>query len=393
MKKLQYLIQIFFFAIILVSCQKEKNTYIDANAPAPSPVTDIKVTATPGGAILTYKIPEDYNLSYVKAMYEIQPGIFREAKSSYYRDSLTLVGFGDTLSHIVKIYSIGKNEKESIMIPITVKPLTPAVKSVFNTLTLDASFGGVQVTFQNSSQANLGITVLVDTTGKNTWSPITTFYTQALNGNFNARGNFDLTQKRFAVVIKDRWNNKSDTLIKELIPWEEKLIDKSLFKVVKLPGDYWLEGGGYKLEKLWDGIYNVSNNLFVANTADFPQWWTVDLGLKTTLSRMKMYQRIAYPYNNAWVKSFEIWGSNAPDVDGGWKNWQKLGSFTSIKPSGLPDPSYTANDMAYVTAGEEFNFVGVIPAIRYLRFVMVENRGGTGAYLLGELTFWGQTSI
>lgn len=391
MKKLKYFIPILLFASLLISCMKEKNAFIDTNAPAPKQVSDIKVKATPGGAIITYNIPIDPNLSYVKAVYEIQQGVFREAKSSYYTDTLRLVGFGDTLSHVVKLYSIGKNGKESEVIPITVKPLIPSVYSVFKTLTLDATFSGVRVSFQNSSRADLSIVVLVDTTGQNTWTPVTTYYTKALDGNFYGRGSFNATEKKFAVFVRDRWNNKSDTLIKSLTPFAEQLISKGPFKIYKLPNDSWAPvSANYNVEKLWDNIVNVSENIFAtADNDKRPQWFTVDLGQNVVFSRMKIYQRINYPYNGVWVKSFAIWGSNAPDANGGWINWQKLGEFTSVKPSGLPDPQYTANDLAFVRAGEDFTFDGTIPPVRYIRFVMMEARGGVGKYQLGEFTFWG----
>ena len=391
MKKLQYFISILLFAALSINCKKEINAYIDANAPAPAQVSDIKVEATPGGAIITYKIPIDLNLSYVKAVYEIQPGVFREAKSSYYTDTLALVGFGDTLSHVVKLYSIGKNEKVSEVVSITVKPLISPVSSVFKSLTLDATFSGVRVSFQNSSQADLSIVVLVDSTGLNKWSPVTTYYSKALDGTFYGRGAFPATEKRFAVFVRDRWNNKSDTLIKSLTPFAEQLISKVPFKIYKLPNDSWQGAtAAYNVEKLWDGIVNVSENVFATvDNVKLPQWITVDLGQSVVFSRMKIYQRTSYPYNGVWVKQFAIWGSNAPDADGGWKNWQSLGKFKSVKPSGLPDPQYTANDMAFVVAGEDFNFDGSIPAVRYIRFVMEDSRQGIGKYQLGEFTFWG----
>lgn len=389
MKKFKYFIPIFLFAALLSRCKEDRNIYLDGNAPAPAQITNINVVPTSGGAILTYRIPSDKNLSYVKAVYHIQPGVTREAKSSYFTDTLAIVGFGDTLSHEVNLYSVGKNEKESSPITITVKPLIPAVDSVFKTLTLDPTFGGVRVSFLNSFRADLSIVVLMDSTGQGNWVPVTADYTDALNGSFYGRG-FAPLEKRFAVFVRDRWNNKSDTLIKNLTPWAEKLIPKNLFKTYKLPGDTWQSvQPQYNLEKIWDDIVNVNENIFASNVMTVPQYFTIDLGQSVIFSRMKLYQRSNYPYNGFWVYSFEIWGSNAPDADGGWTHWQKLGAFTSQKPSGLADPSYTAGDMDFVKAGEDFIFDGGLPSVRYIRFVMLSDRAGVGKYQIGELTFWG----
>ncbi len=391
MKKLFYSIAALIITASLYSCKKMEDAYIDVNAPAPAQVSGLKTINTPGGAIITYKLPVDPNLSYVKAVYEIQPGVFKEAKSSYYTDTLSIEGFGDTLSHEVKIYSVGKNEKQSESLSLTVNPLTPPVKTVFETLTLESTFGGVSVSFKNITQANIAIYLMVDTTGQGTWAPVTTYYTGALQGEFAARG-FEPVERKFAVYIEDHWNNKSDTLFEVLTPMYEQLVPHSLFKAVHLPGDFWQSvTTSYPLEHAFDGIANVSENIFATiDNISQPQWFTVDLGQKVIFSRMKLYQRTSYPYNAVWVKSFEIWGSNAPNPDGSWDSWQKLGAFEAVKPSGLPQSQYTAADMDYEKAGEDYNFPQPAPFVRYIRFKMTNSYAGTGRYQLGELTFWGQ---
>lgn len=390
MKKTPYFTAILLLTLLWYSCKKDQNNYIDPNAPAPAQVTDLKITSMPGGAVVTYKIPMDSNLAYVKATYEIQPGIFREAKSSYYTDTLALVGFGDTLSHEVKIYSVGRNEKESAPIAINVQPLTPPVRSVFETLKMTATFGGVNVSFENSSQADLAIVVIVDTTGLGTWAPVTTFYTSAQNGNFSARG-FEPEEKKFAVYLRDHWNNKSDTLTELLTPLYEEMIPKPYYQLV-LPNDATLLGPGNGTSVLWDGIYNDRNNLYAStHTEALPEWFTIDLGRKVILSRFKEYQRRDYPYNGSVAKTFEIWGSNDPDLNGGWDHWQLLGTFHSFKPSGLPFGQTNADDVNYaVVNGEDFEFTDALPAVRFIRFKTLETYGTDGQVVISELSFWGQ---
>lgn len=389
--------QIYFFAAVLItilwySCNKEgRIDHLDMNAPAPTQIGDVIVVAKPGGAILTYKIPKDPNLGYVKAVYEIQPGVFWEAKSSIYTDTLALVGFGDTLSHAVKVYSVGKNEKTSEPVLVNVFPLSPPVKTVFKDLTLFASFGGVKVLFKNPLQANIAIVLMVDTTGLDTWAPVSTFYTKALEGRFSARG-FDPTERNFAVFLKDRWNNKSDTLKKLLKPLYEELIPKDKWTTLHLPTDTWMQSGDWSpLEKIFDG--KLGWEAYASpNASSIPQWFTLDLGQKVMLSRMKEYQiSDDHLYRGSAVKAFEIWGSNAPDADGGWTQWQLFGSFQSFKPSGLPLNQLSADDINYGSfLGEDFDFENVIPAVRYIRFKALETYSSSGQITIAEITFWGQ---
>lgn len=390
MKKI-YII-LFAYATCWYSCKEEGNIYyLDPNAPAPKQVSDLNVKNTPGGAIIAYKIPDDENLSYVEAVYEIQPGVFREARSSYYTDTLKLEGFGEARSYQIKIYSVGRNEKKSDPLLLEVNPLTPPVKTVFETLTLGATFGGVTVTFTNDTQAKLAIFVLADdTTKQKPWVPVAAFYSAAVDGEFSARG-LDPKEREFAVYIRDRWGNKSDTLTMKLTPLYEEQIPKFPFKALHLPGDFWEGLSATSLvERIWDGVANGMDCFIAKDRVTLPQWFTVDMNQTVIFSRMKIFQRTNYPYNEAWVKTFEIWGSNNPDADGGWDNWELLGKFDSRTPSGSVWPNYTADDMVYQRAGEDFTFDQPLPAVRYMRFKVLDNYGGANPYQLCEFTFWGQ---
>jgi hypothetical protein len=392
MKKLQYFISILFFVTLLISCKEEVNVYFDRNAPAPANVADIKVEATPGGAIITYKIPVDPNLSYIKAVYEIQPGIFREAKSSYYTDKVALVGFGDTLSHDVKLFSVGKNEKESEPLLVNFKPLIAPVQSAFKMLDVSPTFGGVNVSFKNSTQANLAIVLIEDTTGLGTWAPVTTFYTAALEGSFSARG-YDAMERKFAIYLRDRWNNRSDTFVKVLTPLYEELIDKNTFKGIALPSDAALLDIGKKVDILFDGITNLQANLYATlSTNTIPQWFTFDMGKTVVISRFKAFHRKNYAYAANVPEIFELWGSNSPNINGSWdSSWQLLGKFNSFKPSGLPSGKLSTDDVDYaVVNGEDFEFKVIPPAVRYVRFKTLKTYGDIGQVVLSELTFWGE---
>jgi hypothetical protein len=391
MKRLISYLIVFVFAASWYSCTEKDNPYyLDDNAPAPEQVSEIQVSSTPGGGIISYKLPKDKNLSYVKAVYEIQPGVFREAKASFYSDTLGLVGFGDTLRHKVAIYSVGRNEKASAPLSVEVSPLTPPVKSVFETLTLASTFGGVNVTFKNTFQADLAIVVMMDTTGQGIWTPVTTHYTSAREGKFSARG-FKPKERKFGVYVRDRWNNKSDTLVKPLTPLYEELIPYTKLKILHLPGDSWQGLGKYVVDNLFNESVNVREDWFKSYNTEYPQWFTVDLGLNVVFSRMKLFQNIYYPYVGDWIKEFEIWGSNNPDADGSWDNWQLLGKFESMKPSGLPGSQYTAEDLAYEKAGEDYNYPTGIPPVRYIRVKVLSNWAGGGKfYAANEFVFWGQ---
>lgn len=377
------------------SCVKEDRLdYMDADAPAPIQVSGIQVIPEAGGAMITYTLPKDPNLSYVKAVYEIRPNVFREAKSSIYTDTVKLVGFGDTLQHEVKLYSVGRNEKASEPLIVTVSPHTPPIKSIFKSLSMYETFGGVRVEFENEHKADVAIMLMVDTTGQNTWAPATTYYTSALKGAFSARG-YDTLQRRFAVVVRDRWNNKSDTLLKSLTPIFETRIPTNTWSVLVLPTDQTEIAENYLLTNLWDGDGTTANlgRLYASsNASKLPQWFTIDFGKKVLMSRFNEHmERYNHLYTASALKKFEIWGSNNPDPDGGWNNWQLLGTFESFKPSGLPLGQVTDEDINYGNVnGEEFEFETPPPAVRYIRFKTLETYASSGQVVIQELRIFGK---
>lgn len=390
---LSFLIVIVIIGLFNGCKPTESFDFTDSNVPAPASISNITITEIPGGAILHYKLPKDPNLLYIKAEYEIQPGVFSEVKASIYIDTLTLAGFGDVLEHEVKLYSVGKNKKVSDPISVIFRPLTPPILSVFETLNFNPTFGGVNMSFTNDSRANLSFSVLVDSTGNNEWSSVTTFYSASLLGNFSARG-LDPEEKRFAIVVKDRWGNKSDTLIKVMTPFYEEFISKKDMKAIALPTDAPVLSGT-SLEKLFDNIINNDANIYAStNTAGIPQWFTLDFGSKVSINRFKVFQRggPARVYIHNVPKRFELYGSNSPDSDGGWDNWELLGEFETYKPSGLPYGQVSPEDIQYAGIdGDDFTFENPAPAIRYIRFKTTETYGMSDQVVLSELSFWGKT--
>ena len=391
MKAIYKMISMLLLFATALGCKEDgRLDHINDSAPAPAQVSDVKSESKPGGAILTYRVPNDVHLAYIKAVYEIQPGVFKEGKSSFYTDTIRLEGFGDTNEYEVKIYSIGKNEKASEPVVVKVKPLEPPIYTAFADLALEAGFGGVKVKYKNPYQSNMAIVLDVDTTGSGELLPLQTFYTNARLGSYSVRG-LTSVEKTFSVYLRDRWNNKSEVLTKKLTPLFEEKVPKP-FTSLKLPTDtYDPVESQYPIERMWDDV--VDGGIFASkhNTV-LPQWFSVDLNRKVVVSRMKMHQRHpTYTYSGSNVKTFELWGTNDPSGDGSWANWRLLGKFNSYKPSGLPMGKATDEDYNYGhTLGEDFELEETPDAYRYYRFKTLETYGGGSQVTIAEISFWGK---
>ena len=378
----------------MVSCSKEKYTSATDSDEAPGPVSNVTVVPLPGGARISYSLPDDESLRYVRAEYNIRPDFAREAKSSLYKDELIVDGFPDTMEYDVTLYAVSKGEQSSSPVTVRVKPLLPPLKEAYNTIEFAETFGGVRISFDNIGQASLAVTLLTDSAG--VLSEVETYYTKAEKGTYSVRG-YEAQPRIFGAVVRDRWGNLSDTVTAQITPIFEEVIPKTNFNAFNLPTDtYEKHIPQGDMFQMWDGRIAPNGGIGVFHTkpgSGMPQWFTFDMGVTAVFSRYKLFHRgpgDQWAYQLAAPKRWEVWGSaERPDPSGDWDGWVKLMDCESYKPSG--DGPITNEDAIYATSdGEDFEFPENSPPVRYLRFKILETWGFLDYVYIGELSFWGQ---
>ncbi|WP_165500439.1 DUF5000 domain-containing lipoprotein [Pedobacter psychroterrae] len=391
---LKYLLSICLVIIMITGCKQMKTEPFNKSDSAPAPVTNVKVVSLPGGASISYDRPE--NMMYVKAVYSIRPGVERETKATYYKNSLTIEGFPDTKEYEVKLYAVSRGENASEPVTIKVNPLIPPVMTTFESLKFEAIFGGIRIGFSNQSEAELVVNLLTqDSIGD--YVPAETFYTKRKEGFLNARG-YESAPRKFAAFIRDRWNNHSDTIYTEATPIFEQQLDRTKFKELRLPTDTYVShccGNG--MISIWDGAWNNGTVFHTKPGTGLPQWFTFDLGVTVNLSRFKFYHRLGGgqqstdgAYTGGDPKIFELYGSNSPPQDGSWANWELISEFESIKPSGSPVGTVTTEDFQFaVVNGEDFDIPPGTPKYRYIRWKTNRVWGALDHHYIAELMFWG----
>ena len=212
MKKLLLLAVI--HCMVIVSCTEDKHGPLSDDESVPPSVSDIRVENLPGSVRLRYTLPVSNNVLYVKAVYTVN-GAQRETIASYKVNNMLLEGFSTTDEYAVKVYSVSKSEVLSEPVYVTVQPQTPPVETVYGSLHASATFGGIFVTYENSEKANVSISVMTRQNGE--WSNLDTHYTSLESGDFSIRG-LENTETDFAICVRDRWLNSSDTLYTTLTP-------------------------------------------------------------------------------------------------------------------------------------------------------------------------------
>lgn len=176
----------------------------------------------------------------------------------------------------------------------------------------------------------------------------------------------------------------------------EKEVNKSLFSLYVLPGDYSVPSAtSSTVDLIWtnpDAVINSPSYISIVSGHPMPQWFTIDMGAKYELTKIKLFQRGASAltssrlYAGGNLKSFEVWGSLNPDVNynpdehsGNFgSSWVLLQTCAINRPSGNIRPTSstrndnTQQDIDAAMSGHEFTFNNS-GKIRYIRIKGIEN--------------------
>ncbi len=390
MKKLYFFV-ILIAAVVLVSCEEEPVGQQPLDETPPGRVSDVVVKNTPGGALLTYNLPDDEDLLFVKAIYSRENDKKSESVASVYSDTLMVEGFGDTLTHEVEIITVDRSRNESSPVKVNIQPLEPPVLSIGESLNMVEDFGGIQAFWENTNREEIAVVILIeDEFGE--YVPFEKVYSSVVEGSATKRG-LDTIPYNFGVHVEDRWGNKSETKYFNLVPLFEEQFPKGDFRELFLPGDVPGDAWGWSLSNLWDGVIGDARDGVHthAGTGIWPHVLSFDIGHTGKVSRFIIYPRtVRYLYSGGNLKVFELWGSDELDMTGDWENWTKLGTYESFKPSGLPDGENTAEDLAYAQAGEEFVVPISAPEVRYIRLRVLETWGNVNFVHFQEIDFYGK---
>ena len=308
-------------------------------------------------------------------------------------NSLLVEGFGDTGEKTVMLYAVDRSENASAPLSVKVNPLKPNFAIVSETIEMLPDFGGVLYRWKNENNASLAFTILAtDSTG--VLSEVETIYSGVTDGEYTVRG-FDPVETEFAIVIRDRWDNYSDTSKIVVTPLFEEKLDKSKFENLKLDNDNDWNAWEGRYQYAFDDVKTTFNHT-LAGTG-WPQYMTVDLGVVARLSRVNILQRQTFFYSHGNPRLLDIWGiKETPPQDGSLDAWYPLrvagpptnNGCVAIRPS--LQGGTAAEDQEHFEKGDEYSFKLDDPEVRYIRFVVNETWGLTGFSHFAEITFYGQ---
>jgi hypothetical protein len=372
-----------FFALVFSSCNEESIGLQPQDNVAPGPLTEVSYKPTPGGAIFRYKLPADEDLLYVKAVYYRKEGVLSETKASIYADTLMIEGFGNTQPREVKLIAVDRSRNESVAVTQTITPLEPDIFPIAESLYVVPDFGGIHAYWDNPNKREIAIHIM-EKDNNDELIPFEIYYSSAVKGEMAIYG-MDTIPRDFVVFVQDKWENQTPDNTYTLSPLFETMFVKSLFRAYNLPGDG--PFGTRPVPNIWD---NDLNSFVDSGVTGMPQSMTFDMGVLGRISRVRFYQRAGvYTFAEGNPKNFEIYGATELDLSGNWDSWTRLMVCESVKPSGLPLGTNSAEDMVVATQGEDFFNSIDNPPVRYIRIKILRTWAGGSNFQTCEVEFFG----
>lgn len=396
--------------LMITSCGEEELGPYFNDGTNPAAVSEVEVENLPGGAKISYKVPEEKDLLLVEAKYKLDNGKEVFARSSVFNNFVLIEGLRKSEPQEVELITVDKSGNKSTALKATIEPTTSPIDLLQQSFVLEPTFGGALIKFDNPTGSRFEIQLILEQTEGGVTADVhnqSTFIENPEVQSHIFRG-FESEETTFKALAIDRWDNISDTLSATFTPLLEVMLDESKFARSVLPTDGTILeccGGNFFVDQLWNANNSVGwPNVFHTNdvAADpipaLPPYtepnlvaFTIDLGQMANLSRVKIFHRMDNGFDRGNVRHFELWGVDEIPADNGdsFNGWHLLVKDGEIiKPSGLPSGQYSAEDRAAARAGFDIG-TDPVPTVRYVRLITFENWEGTKWVHMGEIEFFG----
>ena len=395
MKKLLFL-TILIFAIN--SCSKQD----DGDTTPPSVLTVDSVTPTNGGGIISYTLPNDDDILYVRAEYTNSNGVDVSRASSSYNNSIEIDGLNQTTALTITLYVVDENYNQSAPIYVELVPLESFIYLVQESIEVNTDLGGFRITWENIQSKTVYVFVHIN---NGIEEEIRILSSNNYSESIAVRG---LPSEEITISTRIEDFDENSTTLEEkgtLTPLFEQVIDKSTWTLVasqSVDGNAW-EGASVNF---WDDVIDTTNNnsdnsYFMiwrdlnGGSLNWPLDLVIDLNKNVKVTRFTVWQRaywyngpsdIPYYYQEENMKSFTMYASNDAQV------WEELGQFDIGDPRDS-EGNIPQSALDSAANGHEFELDEVSESFRYLKFTVTSNYGSE-AYVNGsEITMYGLDDI
>ena len=383
---------LFIFAAI-ISCSDHE----DLETSPPGILSNVSVTPTNGGGIISYTLPSDDDILYVKAVYTNSQGAEVFRVSSKHNTSVEITGLSQLTPVNVKLFVVDLNENVSETVSIDFTPLKSFIFFVQESIQISPDLGGVKITWENIASKTVFVYVHIL---EGADEVIRILSSNNAQESIFIRG---LAPSEISISTKVEDFDGNITELEEkgrYTPLFEEKIDKSTWTLVSGQS---INGNAYegKTVNFWDDVVDTvetdaDNSYFIATrdnnggSLNFPLDIVIDLNKNVKIQRFIVWQRaywyqgggVTYHYQEENIKSFNLYASSDAQT------WNLLGEFDIGDPrNGAGEIPATAFQEAI--DGHEFSLENTSEAFRYLKFQITSNYGSTQITVGSEITLFG----
>ena len=398
MKARNFLSLFLIIFLFLLGCNENENQ----DSTPPGSLTIESVTPTNGGGILTYSLPNDSDILFVRAEYTNSLGNDVYRVSSSHNNSIEIDGLNQNTPISVRLFVIDENENISEPTDVEFTPLPSFIYLVQESISISPTLGGVNIEWENIAEKTVYVHLHIVNAGE---EEIRILSSDKEFENISVRG-LESVEMTFLTKVEDFDGNITDLEEKATIsPLFEEMIDKStwtLMSQLSVDGNAW-EG---ETDNFWDDIVdsaetNADNSYFIiwrdanGGVLNWPLDIVINLNKNVKIHRLKVWQRafwyngptgIPYYYQEENIRSFDLYASeNSQD-------WTLLGQYDIGDPSDQ-DGNIPQDFIDAAANGHDFDLEGVSDKFRYLKFSITSNYG-SDTYVHGsEITLWGLDNV
>ena len=398
MKARNFLSLFLIIFLFLLGCNENENQ----DSTPPGTLTIESVTPTNGGGILTYSLPNDSDILFVRAEYTNSLGNDVYRVSSSHNNSIEIDGLNQNTPISVRLFVIDENENISEPTDVEFTPLPSFIYLVQESISISPTLGGVNIEWENIAEKTVYVHLHIVNAGE---EEIRILSSDKEFENISVRG-LESVEMTFLTKVEDFDGNITDLEEKATIsPLFEEMIDKStwtLMSQLSVDGNAW-EG---ETDNFWDDIVdtaetNADNSYFIiwrdanGGVLNWPLDIVINLNKNVKIHRLKVWQRafwyngptgIPYYYQEENIRSFDLYASeNSQD-------WTLLGQYDIGDPSDQ-DGNIPQDFIDAAANGHDFDLEGVSDKFRYLKFSITSNYG-SDTYVHGsEITLWGLDNV
>ena len=381
---------------MVVSCESEDKK----DTTPPGELTITSTEATYGGAIISYTLPNDDDILFVRADYTNGKGeaVFRTV--SKHVNQIEVSGFVLEEDVTVSLTVVDENQNKSKAVEHEIRPLQSFIYLVQESIEIVPDLGGVQVSWENIEEKTVFIYLhIADGDEEETRILSSSNATE----NIFVRG-LEAKELGFSTKVED-FDGNITSLIEEgyYTPLFEEKINKDTWALVS---NLSIDGNAYEgaTVNFWDDVVdtfetNSDNSYFIINRNDnggvlrWPLDIVIDLNKKVKINRFKIWQRAfwyngpgdqPYYYQSENLRSFDLFVSMDKS------EWALLGSFQIEEPTN-GDISQALLDEA--VAGHNFNLDEISPEFRYLKFSITSNFGSDSFCHGSEISLFGRDNL